>query len=205
MKIQVKRISRRGFTLVELLVVVVIIATLAAIGFAVSLGALQRAKMVKSLASATNVANAVESFFADYNLLPTPAAGAPDEDNAPAYMTDAVAGIEILEVLNRLEEDNDEMQNERKINYLSLALAQNGNRDGVVYNTAGDAITGLYDSWGQPFYIVIDYDYDSRMDFDVETTGYTYNVKLNNKHVAVYSLGADLPADAERKHLVKTW
>ncbi len=53
--------------------------------------------------------------------------------------------------------------------------------------------------------MVIDYDYDGRLDFDVETTGYSYNVKLNNKHIAVYSLGADLPEDAERKHLVKTW
>jgi prepilin-type N-terminal cleavage/methylation domain-containing protein len=205
MKIQVKRTFRRGFTLVELLVVVVIIAVLASIGFAVSLGALQRARMVTSLSSATNVANAVEAFYSEYNLLPAPVAGAPDEDNTPAYKTDANDGIDILEVLSRLEADNDDMQNERKINFLSLKEADKGNRDGIVFNSTGDAVTGLFDAWGQPFYMVIDYDYDGRLDFDVETTGYSYNVKLNNKHIAVYSLGADLPEDAERKHLVKTW
>ena len=205
MKIQVKRNFRRGFTLVELLVVVVIIAVLASIGFAVSLGALQRARMVTSLSSATNVANAVEAFYSEYNLLPAPVAGAPDADNTPAYKTDANDGIDILEVLSRLEADNDDMQNERKINFLSLKEADKGNRDGIVFNSTGDAVTGLFDAWGQPFYMVIDYDYDGRLDFDVETTGYSYNVKLNNKHIAVYSLGADIPEDAERKHLVKTW
>ena len=84
-------------------------------------------------------------------------------------------------------------------------LVEKKTGEGIVFNSAGDAVTGLFDAWGQPFYMVIDYDYDGRLDFDVETTAYTYNVKLNNKHIAVYSLGADLPADAERKHLVKTW
>jgi prepilin-type N-terminal cleavage/methylation domain-containing protein len=205
MKIQIKHTSRRGFTLVELLVVVVIIAILATLGFAVSLGAMQRARMVTSLSSATNVANAVEAFYSEYNLLPAPTAGAPDEDNDPAYKTDDTSGTDILEVLARLEADNDDMQNERKINFLSLKEAQNGNRDGIVYSSTGDAVSGLYDSWGQPFYIVIDYNYDGRLDFDIETTGYSKNVKLNNKHIAVYSLGTDSPTDAEPKHLVKTW
>jgi prepilin-type N-terminal cleavage/methylation domain-containing protein len=205
MKIQIKQSSHRGFTLVELLVVILIIIILAAIGSAAYLGVLQKARMTTSLSSATNVANAVEAFYSEYNLLPAPTSGAPDEDNDPAYKTNATDGIDVLEVLARLEEENDDMQNDRKLLFLGVKESENGNRDGVVYNSAGDEITGLFDAWGQPFYIVMDYDYDGRLEFSVDTSAYNYDVKLNNKRVAVYSLGTDLPDDAKRKDLVKTW
>jgi prepilin-type N-terminal cleavage/methylation domain-containing protein len=199
MKTQIKRSSHRGFTLVELLVVIAIIAILASVAFAVSVGALQRARMVKSLASATSVANGVEAFYADYNLLPGPESGAPDNDNgATPYETDAAEGIDLLNVLSGLEDD----QNERKINYLGVAEATKGNRDGIVYNSSSGGIVGLYDSWGQPFFIVIDYNYDGRLNFNVSNIG---AIALNNKNVAVYSLGTDTPSEAKRKDLVKTW
>ena len=205
MKIQVKLASHRGFTLVELLVVIAIIAILAALGTGAYLGILQNARKVTSLSSATNVANAVEAFYSEYNLLPSPTSGAPDEDNDPGFKTNDTDGREVLEVLARLEEDNGDMQNERKLLFLGVRESENGNRDGVVYSSSGDAITGLYDAWGQPFYIVMDYDYDGRLEFTVDTSAYNYDVKLNNKRVAVYCLGTDLPGDAKRKDLVKTW
>ena len=185
----------------ELLVVIVIISILSALGFAVANNALQKARMVSSQSSATNVANSVEAFYSEYNVLPAPFAGAPDDDNATAFKTDANDGIEILEVLSRMEDE----QNDRKLQFLNVKEAEKAKSGGIVYTSTGDGVVGLYDSWGQPFYIVMDYGYDSRLQFPVETSAYSYNVTLNNKRVAVYSLGTDSPGDAKRKNLVKTW
>jgi prepilin-type N-terminal cleavage/methylation domain-containing protein len=201
---QIKHYVRRGFTLVELLVVIMIILVLAGLGTGAYLGVLEKARRVTSQASATNIASAVEAFYSEYDLMPAPASGAPDEDSDPGLKTDATDGIDVLTVLARMEDDNDDMQNERKLLFLGVKEAENS-KGGIVYNTAGDEIKGLYDSWGMPFYIVLDYDYDSTLDFTVDTSAYNYDVKLNNKHVAVYSLGTDLPGDAKRSNLVKTW
>ncbi len=186
----------------ELLVVIAIIAVLSALGFSVATGAMQNARMVTSQNSATNVANAVEAFNSEYHLLPDPTGGATD-DNTPYSSTDS-NGVILLDILAGYEENSDDMQNDRKMKFLGVKEAEKGNRDGIVYNSDGDGVVGLFDSWGQPFYIILDYDYDGRLEF-TPSTAYTYDVKLNNKHVAVYSLGTDSPNDAKRKHLVKTW
>ncbi len=89
----------------------------------------------------------------------------------------------------------------RQIRFLSVKEAKSGNRDGAVYGAAGD-ITGMYDPWGQPYYIVLDDDYDERLTF---TPGVLSSVTLNGKRVAVYSLGVTTPGDETQKSLVKTW
>jgi type II secretory pathway pseudopilin PulG len=180
----------------------VIIAVLSSLGFAVATTALQNARKVTALSAATNIANGVEQFYSEYNLLPDPTGAT--EDNTPPYLTDSGDGVDLLDILAGFEEDSDEMQNDRKVRFLSVREAEKGNRNGVVYNGTGDKVEGLYDPWGQPYYIVVDYDYDKRLEFS-PSAAYTYVAKLNNKNVAVYSLGTDSPIDAKRKHLVKTW
>lgn len=186
----------------ELLVVIVIIAVLSALGFAVGTGALQKARMVTAQSSATNVANAVEAFYSEYHLLPDPTGSATD-DNVP-YSTIDSNGTDLLDILSGYEDDSDDMQNDRKVKFLSVKEAENPKKGGIVYNDAGTNVTAIYDSWGQPFFMVLDYDYDGRLVFR-PSTAYTYEAKLNNKRVAVYSLGTDEPNDAKRKHLVKSW
>lgn len=191
--------TQHGFTLVELLVVIVIIAVLATLGFSVGNGALQRARKVTAQSAATNVANAVEQFYSEYHLLPDPSEGA-TEDNDPPYVTDSGNGVTLLDILSGFEDE----QNERKMRFLSVKEADKGNRGGIVYNDAGNQVVGLFDPWGEPYYVVMDYDYDGRLEF-APSSAYSYDAKLNNKRVAVYSLGTDSPSDAKRKDLVKTW
>jgi len=204
MKIQIKQPRHRGFTLVELLVVIVIIAILSTLGFGVGIGALQRARMVTAQSSATNVANAVEAFYSEYHLLPDPAGASADNSSSPYETVDDSNGTDLLDILAGFEDDPNDMQNDRKVKFLSVKEAENPKKGGIVYNATGDKVVGIYDSWGQPFFIVLDYDYDGRLLFN-PSSKYTYEAKLNNKRVAVYSLGTDSPDDAKRKDLVKTW
>lgn len=204
MKTQSKTPALQGFTLVELLVVIVIIAILATLGMAVGHGALHRARLVTAQAAATNVANGVEQFYSEYHLLPDPTGGTTEDNFGDPFETDAASGIALLEIIAGLEEDNDDMQNERKLRMLSVKEADKGRRGGIVYSSDGDSIEGLFDPWGEPYYIILDYDYDGRLEFK-PSAAYTYDARLNNKRVAVYSLGTDSPTNAKRKDLVKTW
>ncbi|MEY3394781.1 MAG: hypothetical protein RL346_1017 [Verrucomicrobiota bacterium] len=189
-----------GFTLVELLVVIVIIMVLAGLSFSVGSGMMQRARKTAAQQVVNNIATSVEQFYSEYNLLPDPKEGT-DEDNVSSpFETNETDGITLLEILSGLENQ----QNERKLRFLNVKEADKGNRDGIIFSPAGDEIIGLFDPWGEPYYVILDYDYDDRLEFS-PSSAYNYEAKLNSKRVAVFSLGTDSPTDAQRKDLVKSW
>jgi prepilin-type N-terminal cleavage/methylation domain-containing protein len=64
------KVSRRAFTLIELLIVVAIIAILAAIAIPNLLAAQTRAKVSRVLADHTTIATALESYMVDFGRLP---------------------------------------------------------------------------------------------------------------------------------------
>ncbi len=201
MKNPSKTSHKTGFTLVELLVVIVIVMILAGLSFSVGSGMMQRARKTAAQQVTNNIATSVEQFYSEYNLLPDPV-GSSDEDNtANPYETNETNGINLLEILSGLEDE----QNERKLRFLNVKEAENGKeRDGIVFDSTGDNIVGLFDPWGEPYYVVLDYDYDDRLEF-IPSTAYNYEAKLNSKRVAVYSLGTDTPNGAKRQDLVKSW
>ena len=63
---------QRGFTLVELLVVVAIILILAALIFAISMSAMRKAEKVQCLTQIRDVSTAMNSFASDYQHPPIP-------------------------------------------------------------------------------------------------------------------------------------
>ncbi|MBG7609211.1 MAG: prepilin-type N-terminal cleavage/methylation domain-containing protein [Verrucomicrobia bacterium] len=192
--------SKKGFTLIELLVVIAIIAVLAAAGFAGGAAALEKARKVTAQAAATSVATAIDQFYSEYSSLPS---------GSGTLKTDVGDGVILLNILAGLEEGTD-IENERKIRFLSLKDAKNGKRDGVVYDGSGDKITGLYDPWGGPYFIVLDNgsggDFEAYDEKLTVTPGNGIKVtKLNGRRVAVYSLGVKEVGDASNSTLVKTW
>lgn len=191
--------KRQGFTLVELLVVITIIAVLAGLGAVGGRSVMEKAKRTAAQATATNVSSAVQRFYSDYSVLPDPTNSADDDAE---FSTTAENGKALIEILAGLEDE----QNDRKLNYLSIKDAKGG-RDGIEYNSEGTSVEGLYDPWGEAFYVYMDYDYDERLEFipNGGSAASIPEVKLNGRISAVYSLGTDSPDDAKQKTLATSW
>ncbi len=181
----------RGFTLVELLVVISIIAILAAAGFAAGNAALQSAKRTTALNVATSIEQAINNFYNEYGYLPS------SEDADRVIKTDdATEGLELIKVLLGQEDPDDpEMLNTKSINYLTVKEGKGvgaRGRDGIIYDDSGVPL-GIYDPWKGPYLIALDLGYDDKIDFNDLTPkpkGASTRV-LNSRRVAVWSAGAD--------------
>ncbi len=185
--------SRRkdGFTLVELLVVIAIIAVLAGAGFAAGNAAVQKAKKTTALANVVALESAVNNFFTEYGSMPL------DPVPTTAISTDTMAGDsgKLINTLLGMEVGSSPV-NPRAIKFLSVREGKN-KKNGIIYNTNGTTVTGLFDPWGGPYKVVLDHDYDEKLDF---TPSGGKAVNLNGRRVAAWSEGADykdanLPGD----------
>jgi prepilin-type N-terminal cleavage/methylation domain-containing protein len=165
----------QGFTLVELLVVMAIIAVLASAGFGAGNAAIQKARKTKALAAAVAIETAVNNFYTEYGSMP--------KDGSSDVTVETDKDNDFLKVLLGTETT----LNTRAIRFLS-AREGKGNRDGLIYS--GDVVTGLYDPWGGGYKVRMDLDYDERLDFKPDGSGWQ-QVRLNGRRVAVWSDGAD--------------
>jgi|688.fasta_scaffold62413_2 prepilin-type N-terminal cleavage/methylation domain-containing protein len=181
---------RRGFTLIELLVVIAIIAVLAAAGFAAGNAAINRARKVTAQAAATSIESAVNSFYSDYGSLP--------DVGGNKVNTASGEGVELLNILLGLEGNGTNVQNSKGVRFLSVKEGK-GNKGGLIYNTGGSTVKGLYDPWGNGFEVVLDTEYEEKLQVQLGSATQT----LNGRRVAVYSVGADKKAGGNDD--VKTW
>jgi prepilin-type N-terminal cleavage/methylation domain-containing protein len=190
--------SRRkdGFTLVELLVVIAIIAVLAGAGFAAGNAAVQKAKKVTAQATCTAVESAVNNFFTDNGSMPL------DPVPTTPILTNTNAGDsgKLLEVLLAIETGNTPL-NARAVKYLNVKEGK-ANKNGIIYDSTGKTVQGLYDPWGGPFKVMLDHDYDEKV--EVTPTGGSKTI-LNGRRVAVWSEGADYNGAKKIADDVKTW
>ena len=175
-----------GFTLVELLVVIAIIAVLAGAGFAAGNAAIQKAKKTTSLASCTALEMAVSNFYTEYGSMPVTGAAGGGADDAPAINTRS--DLENLKILLGLPETSTPPLNGRSIKFLSVKEGK-GNKNGLMYNTTGTTITGLFDPWGGPYFVVMDTNYDDKV--EAQPAGATASKILNGRKAAAWSNGAD--------------
>jgi prepilin-type N-terminal cleavage/methylation domain-containing protein len=184
---------RSGFTLVELLVVIAIIAVLASAGFAAGAAAMNKAKKVTGDSVAQSIVSAVNSYYTENASMPVPQ-GASSGDDGTKFDTSKGDGIKVLEILTGLDDEI----NTRRVRYLTVKEGK-GKKNGIEYNSTGKQITGLYDPFGNPYFIVLDTNYEERIKVKPGTT----TVTLNGKRAAVYSAGQDKKGGTPDD--IKTW
>jgi prepilin-type N-terminal cleavage/methylation domain-containing protein len=142
----------QGFTLVELLVVIGIIAILATIAVPVGQGVLKRARNLQASAQMKSLEMAVKGYQTEYNRLPSLESPPPAEDNTEGYDTGAEDGRGIIEILTAA----DSTKNPRGVSFYEPPVAKNG----AGYTSAG----GLKDIWGANGYMIIfDYNGDKKI------------------------------------------
>jgi prepilin-type N-terminal cleavage/methylation domain-containing protein len=201
----------RGFTLIEILVVIAIIAVLAGVGFSAGNAAIQKAKKTTALNTCESIESAVNQFYSEYGYMPVTGLNAD-----VTYKTDSTDanGVQLLTVILGYETAAP-ILNTRGIKFLSVPSGKKvgaaGGRDGLISTSVGSpavtTVIGLYDPWGGPYRIRLDGDYDEAVTPD--ETGMNPAVTLSGRRVAVWSEGAD---SAENHNTggtsaddVKTW
>ncbi|MGI8601593.1 MAG: type II secretion system protein [Verrucomicrobiales bacterium] len=167
--------SRRGFTLVELLVVITIIAVLAGISIPAYQSILKKMTRMQAETTAKSLVNSISQYYAEYNRFPLPA-------DAPGS---EVTALRTDEVLIGALLGTDLMMNPKKIQFLpELKDATETGKNGL--KSAGDLST-VVDPWGEEYYVIMDSDYNGQIDNPNPASG---SPKLYQK-VLIYSAGPD--------------
>jgi prepilin-type N-terminal cleavage/methylation domain-containing protein len=189
---------QQGFTLVELLVVISIIAVLAAAGFGAGNAAIQKAKKVTCLATCTAIEAAVNNFYTEYGYMPK------DLSDDPAVPLNTKNDVEFLNVLLGLTETGATPLNTRAIKFLTVKEGK-ARKNGLIYSTTGTSVIGLFDPWGGPYYVMLDGNYDEKI--KVKPAAASAETTRNGCRVAVWSNGADCINGIGGKMAddVKTW
>lgn len=177
--------THRGFTLVELLVVIAIIAILAVLGAPAILKQLKKAKITKAAGVCQSFEVAVNNFESEYNYLPA-ASDSPSE-TAPLRSDD-----DIMAVLAGVEDT----YNPKKIKFFELGepkgSSESSYKDGM--HISGTTAK-LYDPWGEPYYLTLDYDYDGQVKHPYD------DEELIRKKAICWSYGPDKETGNAKKNL----
>lgn len=143
--------SRSGFSLVEVLVVTVIIAVLAAVIFPVAGKMIKKGKLEKNREIIVVLERAIEDFYDEYGYHPI--AGESEEKLSKSEK------IDLLEELAGVTSN----RNTNEKNFLKAMPAATNKRNGLIYGT-DDSIKGLATSFGGEFEIILDANYDEEID-----------------------------------------
>jgi prepilin-type N-terminal cleavage/methylation domain-containing protein len=181
-KLKMNLFSKRkpaAFTLIELTVVILIIATLAAFILTGASGVLDRAKKIQAKNDLTQIVTAVNAFYTEYGHYPvtvtssttdaffgtgTTLAGCTSYGN-----NDALIDVLTNNTGNPNNAANVTVLNPRGIVFLNAPVAKSitNPRSGVIPNgatvTAPLRVGVWYDPWGSPYAVACDTTYDNKL------------------------------------------
>lgn len=153
--------SRKGFTLVELLVVIVIIVTLMAILIPVVGKVRQNAVKLQAKNALTTLVTSVDTYYSTYNILPANSRSAPSED------TEVETTEPIMSVLAGINVDG---MNKKEQVFYSGEAARGSSKNSAFNGLWLDNNTAeLYDPWrkkgnNRGYILLLDYGYNEKLD-----------------------------------------
>lgn len=184
MKISLSPCSSKGFTLIELIIVIAILATLAGIAYPTYMSIQGNAARTAAKKVCTDIVSAVESFKQDNNgMLPYNNEMVEIDDKDQMFLT-TTAGEDanLIKVLtNRENDDEGRRLNSTRDIYLR-SDEQDQPREGLFVDSSGEI--HFYDPWGEPYYIVLCEEEEGCID---PFTSRRYR----GKNCLVYSTGPD--------------
>lgn len=184
------QLVRSGFSLIEILVVVAILAGLAAIAFPVANKMLKSGNLEKNREMVKSLEIAVDRFYNEYGYFPV-------ELTEDEELTDA----EVIDMLIELEGSEDNLEyNIKGINFLEgFAEGKNG-RGGIIRLSTGK-IDDLKSTFKQPFEVILDGDYDKTIDPPALRLSDEDEV-VKGKRILIWTKGED---DQVKEDIITNW
>jgi prepilin-type N-terminal cleavage/methylation domain-containing protein len=178
-----KNFSAKGFTLIEMLVVIGIIALLATMAVPATNVVMSKVKRVRTQAALKDLTLGIKTYQTEYSRYPVPS-GYTSETPVPLSQ-----GAGVLKILLG---GNDMNMNTRGIVFIEPPPAKNG--AGGLTGTQGSY--GYMDMWGQPYYIIMDVNYDNKIQNpDTQNMDSTISQGAPTQIISgaiAYSLGEDM-------------
>ena len=178
-----------GFTLVELLIVIAIIAILVGLLFPAFKGVQDQAKRTQTKNDLTQIVTAVNAFYTEYGRYPTTATTDATATYGPGGSTTEngglFSGLRATSIL----------LNTRQNVFMSLpdAKDQTNPRSGIKTSTGG-----YYDPWGTEYAVAIDADYNNQITNPYGGSANAGPTTLNIGVIA-WSVGKDKTQDSDIK------
>ncbi|MBT8044210.1 MAG: prepilin-type N-terminal cleavage/methylation domain-containing protein [Verrucomicrobiae bacterium] len=178
--------KRRGFTLMELLVVIAIIAVLATIGYPAFMAIMKRSKRVAATNMIESMETGVDRYFNEYNYLPNFRTSNPPSWDYWLFTNEG----QNIHFLRDLTGESDKFNIKGK-NFLRLKNAK-GRKGGFFRADGGKGkVQYLYDEVGGGFGYIVDYDYDEELPipsfYRTSSSGNT----IKGRHIIIWNFGPD--------------
>ncbi len=178
-----RALPTNGFTLVELLTVIAIIAVLMGILFPTINSAIESAKKTQAKNDELQIVNAIKGYYTEYGKYPSTGANT-GSDSTDYFAGDDATGSELMDALRVPVPTSTYALNPRKIVFLEVPASKNSTKP-----KAGIGGNGrFYDPWGYVYRVKIDNNYNGTLD-----NPYNQNAGPTslNTGVIVWSIGRD--------------